>query len=73
MGDRTGKCSEEILTQAIRSVYDLTPSRIIRTLGLNRPIFTQLCSYGHFTHQDAPWEQTDLAAALADACRAKKC
>ena len=69
---QTGKCSEDILTQAVRSVLDLTPSGIIRTLGLDRPIFAQFCNYGHFTHQDAPWEQTDFAATLASTCGLKK-
>lgn len=65
---QTGKCSENALVQAVRSVFDLTPSGIIRTLGLNRPIFAKFCNYGHFTHQDASWEQTDCTTALADIC-----
>ena len=32
-------------------------------LCLDRPIFARFSNYGHFTHQDAPWEQTDRAAA----------
>ena len=66
---QTGEYAETVLAQAVRAVFDLTPSGMIRTLGLDRPIFAQFCNYGHFTHQDAPWEQTDRAAALADACQ----
>lgn len=66
---QTGRYAETVLVQAVRAVFDLTPSGMIRTLGLNRPIFAQFCNYGHFTHQDAPWEQTDRATALADACQ----
>ena len=69
---QTGKYAEAVLAQAVRAVFDLTPSGMIRTLGLDRPIFAQFCNYGHFTHQDAPWEQTDRAAALADACQMAK-
>lgn len=64
----TSVFSKAELERAVRSVFDMTPSGIIRTLGLVRPIFVQFCNYGHFTHQDAPWEQTDMADTLADAC-----
>jgi S-adenosylmethionine synthetase len=65
---QTGRYPEAVLEQAVRAVFDLTPSGMIRTLGLNRPIFARFCNYGHFTHQDAPWEQTNQTAALVDAC-----
>ena len=42
------------------------------TLGLDSPIFGQFCNYGHFTHPDAPWEQTDKAEVLSTACRIKE-
>ena len=64
----TGKCSDKVLEQVVRAGFDLTPSGMIETLKLNDPMYAQFCNYGHFTHQDAPWEQTDRAAALADAC-----
>ena len=66
---QTGKYPEAVLEQAVRAVFDLTPSDMIRALGLDRPIFARFCNYGHFTHQDAPWEQTDMAATLMDACK----
>ena len=65
---QSGKYPEAVLEQAVRAVFNLTPAGMIAALGLDRPIFARLCNYGHFTHQDAPWEQTDRAAALADAC-----
>ena len=66
---RTGKYPEAVLEQAVRAVFDLTPAGMIAALGLDRPIFARFCNYGHFTHQDAPWEQAEQAAALAEACR----
>ncbi len=66
---QTGKYPEAVLARAVRAVFDLTPAGMISALGLDRPIFARFCNYGHFTHQDAPWEQTDQAAALAEACR----
>ena len=64
---QTGKYPEAVLEQAVRAVFNLTPAGMISALGLDRPIFAQFCNYGHFTHQDAPWEQTDRAAVLVDA------
>ena len=64
-----GKYPETVLEQAIRAVFDLTPAGMISALGLDQPIFARFCNYGHFTHQDAPWEQTDRAVELAEACR----
>lgn len=65
----TGEYPDQVLEQSVRGVFDLTPNGMIRTLGLDKPIFAQFCNYGHFTHPDAPWEQTDKAQALAEACR----
>lgn len=64
----TGRYSDAVLEQAVREVFDLTPAGMIRTLSLNRPIFARYCNYGHFTHADAPWEQTDCASMLVTAC-----
>ena len=66
---QSGKYPEAVLEQAVRAVFDLTPAGMISALGLDRPIFARFCNYGHFTHQDAPWERTDRAAVLADICR----
>ena len=68
---QTGEYPEAVLEQAVRAVFNLTPGGMIRTLGLDRPIFAQFCNYGHFTHQDAPWEQTDKAGVLVTACEQK--
>ena len=65
---QSGKYPEAVLEQAVRAVFDLTPAGMISALELDRPIFARFCNYGHFTHQDAPWEQMDRAAALASAC-----
>ncbi len=64
---QSGKYPEAVLEQAVRAVFDLTPAGMISALELDRPIFAQFCNYGHFTHQDAPWEQMDRAAVLVDA------
>ena len=62
----------QVLEQAVRTVFDLTPSGMIRTLKLEHPMFAQSCNYGHFTHPEAPWEQTDRTELLVNVCRAKE-
>ena len=44
----TGKVSEQALVKALRGLVDLTPKGIRETLDLNKPIYTQTSSYGHF-------------------------
>lgn len=68
----TGECRDDVLEQAIQAVFDLTPAGMRHSLGLDKPIFAQFCNYGHFTHPDAPWEQTDKAEVLCNACRIKE-
>lgn len=57
----TGKVSDELLTEAVRHVFDLRPAGIINMLDLRRPIYEQTAAYGHFgrTDIDLPWEKTD--------------
>ena len=66
---QTGKYPEAVLERAVRAVFDLTPAGMISALGLDRPIFARFCNYGHFTHQDAPWEQCDRTEALSESCQ----
>ncbi len=60
----TGIVSEEKLTKAVETLFDLRPDGMIRTLGLRKPIFAQTAAYGHFGNEDFPWEKTDMAEAL---------
>lgn len=64
----TGEYPDAILVQAVRSVFDLTPDGMIRTLSLDRPGFARFCNYGHFTHREAPWEQTNRGTDLRQVC-----
>jgi S-adenosylmethionine synthetase len=71
----TGKASEPELINAIRDTFDLSPSGIIRSLDLKRPIFRRSAAYGHFGREDVgfPWEETphrDVFAKLAEAAGA---
>lgn len=62
----TGKVSDEVLTEAVRNIFDLRPAGIIEMLDLRRPIYEQTAAYGHFgrTDVDLPWERTDKTQDL---------
>ncbi len=65
----TGKISDSEIAEKISKVFDLTPSGIISTLGLRRPLYKQTAAYGHFGRcdLDLPWERTDKTDALLNA------
>ena len=70
----TGKVSEQTLVKALRGLVDLTPKGIRETLDLNKPIYTQTSSYGHFGREANSsggfgWEKLDLVDSLSDAVK----
>ena len=62
----TGVISDEALTELVTRLVDLRPSKIIERFDLQRPIYAQTASYGHFGRDDLdlPWERTDLASVI---------
>lgn len=60
----TSDVPEERIEAAVRKEFDLTPSGIIRTFDLKRPIFLQTAAYGHFGRDVFPWEKVDRAESL---------
>ena len=62
----TGRISDEEISRLITENFDLRPGAIIRDLGLRRPLYSQVATYGHFGRDDLdlPWERTDKAALL---------
>lgn len=67
----TGEVNDEVLTKAVREVFDLRPYFIIKRLDLKRPIYTKTTNYGHFGRElpEFNWEKTDAAADLRTACK----
>lgn len=63
----TGTIPAGTLQNAVKAVFDCTPSGIIRTLDLKRPIYEETASYGHFGRENFPWEQTDKVQELLKA------
>ena len=64
----TGVYPDAVLEEAVKLLFDLTPTGMANTLQLMEPIYQKYCNYGHFTHQSAPWEQTDCAELLWEGC-----
>ena len=64
----TGKIDDDKIAELIKKNFSLSPSGIIKTLDLLRPIFKQTAAYGHFgrTDVDLPWEHTDKAETLRE-------
>jgi S-adenosylmethionine synthetase len=62
----TGVVADEVITRAIREVFDLRPAAIIRDLDLLRPIYGATAAYGHFGRElpDFTWERLDRVDEL---------
>ena len=66
----TAHVDEDLIIEAINSVFDLRPGAIIRDLDLLRPIYAATATYGHFGRElpEFTWERTDRVDALRAAC-----
>ena len=62
----TGTVGDDKLEEAVKKVFDLRPTAIIRDLDLRKPIYRQLAAYGHMGREDlgVSWEKTDRVEAL---------
>lgn len=65
----TGTVSDERLAEAVKKVFDLRPTAIIKELDLRRPIYRQLAAYGHMGREDlgVTWERVNRTEALKEA------
>ncbi len=68
----TGTVSDTVLAEAVKKVFDLRPTAIIRDLDLRRPQYRPLAAYGHMGREDldVAWEKTDRVEALRAAVEA---
>ena len=68
----TGKVDDEKIIAMIRDNFSLTPSGLIKELGLTRPVMSATAAHGHFGREPGPngefsWEKTDKAETLKKA------
>lgn len=55
----TAKVAEEKIEMAVREIFGLKPAQIIKTLDLQKPIYSPTAAYGHFGRSEFSWEKTD--------------
>ncbi len=60
----TGKIADEKLEEAVKTVFDFRPGKIIEKLDLLKPIYRNSAAYGHFGRNEFPWEKTDRVGDL---------
>lgn len=62
----TDKVADEVILDAIKKEFDLTPQGIIDTLDLLNPIYGPTAAYGHFGRTDVefPWEKLNKVEDL---------
>ncbi len=67
----TGVVPDEVLTKAVKEVFDLRPYYIIKRLNLIQPIYKKSACYGHFGREDVvfPWEVTEAVDDLKTAAK----
>ena len=53
----TNKVSLERIYDYIDKYFDFSVDNIIKELNLQRPIYYELASYGHFGREEYPWEK----------------
>jgi S-adenosylmethionine synthetase len=64
----TSKVGPEILSKAVREIWNLKPAAIIEQFDLLKPKYLSTASYGHFGRNEEgfTWERTDKVDALKD-------
>ncbi|GHU39898.1 S-adenosylmethionine synthase [Spirochaetia bacterium] len=65
----TAKTDEGKIEEAVKKIFDLSPSGIIKSLDLQKPIYQKTAAYGHFGRAEFPWEKTDKAVELQKAVK----
>lgn len=65
----TSQVGSEVLSKAVREIWNLKPAAIIEQFDLLKPRFRKTSNYGHFGRNIAEltWEKTDKVEALKDA------
>ena len=49
----------EDLAKIVKKNFDFRPREIIKLLNLEKPIYRQTATYGHFGKEGLPWEKVE--------------
>ncbi len=65
----TGIVSDDIISTAVTTVFDLRPTAIINNLDLRKPIYRNMAAYGHIGREDLSlsFEKTDKVEEIKKA------
>ena len=66
----TEKVEVAKIEEAVKKVFDCTPSGIETTLDLRKPVYQKTVNYGHFGRDGFTWEKTDKVEELKAAVKA---
>ena len=66
----TEKVEVSKIEEAVKKVFDCTPSGIETTLDLRKPVYQKTVNYGHFGRDGFTWEKTDKVEELKAAVKA---
>jgi S-adenosylmethionine synthetase len=64
----TSKVGSEVLSKAVREIWNLKPASIIEQFDLLKPKYRKTAAYGHFGRNEPEftWEKTDKVEALRE-------
>ncbi len=62
----TGKKPEDVIEKVVRELFDMTPSGIIKTLDLKKPVYQETAAYGHFGRDSFTWERTERVEEIRE-------
>ena len=65
----TGKATDEVLTAAVKDVFNMRPGAIINAFDLRRVNYSSFSAYGHFGNLYPAWERVDKYAELREAVK----
>lgn len=60
----TGIMDDEKLLEIVKQVFDFRPIHMIEKLNMKKIHYQTLTNYGHFSHQEYPFEQLDMVDTL---------
>jgi len=62
----SGKADDRVIEKIVQKHWDLRPSAMISHFDLQKPVFLQTASGGHFGRHEFRWEKLDKVPALSD-------
>ncbi len=65
----TGKVEDETIVRVVKKLFNFTPSGIIETLDLKKPIYRSTAAYGHFGREGFSWEKLDRVKDIQQAIK----